>query len=156
MYYSRQIHYLPSLISSMKARPAFFWMEFCHSWNDRIRAVTFRSSPFVFYFISGAAHGSWKDTNKHTKQLHPRRQYFIWVTHVRETNVKYSQFSTKNQRQWSGKKHFLKQLCKVHQKLKCQSKSIKIPFWRFINAWVSHTHTHTRITFHYPNCIFQV
>lgn len=30
------LHYLPSLISSIKARPAFFWMEFCHSWKETI------------------------------------------------------------------------------------------------------------------------
>lgn len=35
MYINKLILYLPSLISSMNASPAFFWIEFCHSWRER-------------------------------------------------------------------------------------------------------------------------
>lgn len=43
--------YLPSLMSSMKARPAFFWMEFCHSWLKKkhyINTVFLRSHFSAF------------------------------------------------------------------------------------------------------------
>lgn len=30
-----KINYLPSLMSSINASPAFFWIEFCHSWKEK-------------------------------------------------------------------------------------------------------------------------
>lgn len=33
------VTYLPSFTSSIKAKPAFFWMEFCHSCNTNINML---------------------------------------------------------------------------------------------------------------------